>query len=120
MPRTRTAFTLAGARRDFWATSRLRITVEKDLVLVMRSNLSGSSESRLILMRRRPAARRRSQRSASRWPLVGMETRDVVFDTFADERLAASDADFANAQTEEDLGKPVEFGPGENFVVIAV
>src|SRR6266404_1459282 len=48
-------------------------TAEKDLVLVMRSNFSGSSESRLILMRRRPAAMSRSHRSASRWPLVVME-----------------------------------------------
>src|SRR6266849_5583026 len=72
-PRTRTAFTLAGARRDFWAASMPSMTLVNDLVRVMLSNLAGSSESRLMLMRRRPAAIRRSQRSASRWPLVVME-----------------------------------------------
>src|SRR5947208_899900 len=34
MPRTRTAFTLAGAKRDFCATSMLCITVENAFVLV--------------------------------------------------------------------------------------
>src|SRR5437870_5184606 len=71
--RTRTAFTLAGAIREFCTASMPSITLENDLVRVMRSNLAGSSESRLMLMRRKPAARRRSHRSARRWPLVVME-----------------------------------------------
>src|SRR5260370_12843788 len=50
----------------------------------------------------------------------GVETSDVVLDAFADERLAAGDADFADAKAEKDLGETVELGPGENFVVIAV
>src|SRR6266849_5967121 len=98
----------------------LCITVENDLVRVMRSNLPGSSESRLMLTRRRPAARRRSQRSASKWPLVVVETGDVVLDAFPDERLAPGNADFANAQTQKDARQAVEFGPGKNFVVVAV
>src|SRR6266581_2979698 len=49
-----------------------------------------------------------------------VKTRDVVLDAFADERLTAGDANFADAQAEEDLSQTVEFGPGENFVVIAV
>src|SRR6266850_787421 len=50
----------------------------------------------------------------------GVETRDVVLDAFADERLAAGDADFADAKAEENHGETVELRPGENFVVIAV
>src|SRR2546427_5159024 len=49
-----------------------------------------------------------------------VETSDVVLDTFADERLAAGDADFADAQAQEDLGQTVQLGPRENFIVIAV
>jgi len=50
----------------------------------------------------------------------GMETSNVVLDTIADERLAAGDADFADAQAQEDAGETVELRPGENFAVIAV
>src|SRR5216683_846523 len=50
----------------------------------------------------------------------GMEARDVVLDAFADERLAAGDADFTDAQAEKNPSKTVELGPGENFVVFAV
>src|SRR6266849_2568258 len=49
-----------------------------------------------------------------------METSDVVLDAFADEGLAAGNADFADAHAQEDPGEAVEFGPRENFVVIAV
>ena len=50
----------------------------------------------------------------------GVETGDVVLDAFPDERLAPGNADFANAQTQEDAREPVEFGPGKNFVVVTV
>src|SRR5207245_952437 len=50
----------------------------------------------------------------------GVEAGDIFLNTFADERFAAGNADFANAKAEEDRGKPVEFWPGENFVMIAV
>src|SRR6266436_4111972 len=49
-----------------------------------------------------------------------METRDVVFDAFAHERLAAGDADFADAEAQEDFSETVQLGPRENFVVVAV
>src|SRR2546427_9215406 len=49
-----------------------------------------------------------------------VETSDKVFNAIADERLAAGDADFADAQAQEDLGQTVELRPRENFVVIAV
>jgi len=48
-----------------------------------------------------------------------VETREVVLDAVADERLAAGDADFADAQAQEDLGQTVKFGPREDFVVVA-
>src|SRR5713101_5378845 len=50
----------------------------------------------------------------------GVETGDVVLDAFPDERLAPGNADFANAQTQKDARQAVEFGPGKNFVVVAV
>jgi len=56
-----------------WATSMPCITAAKLLVRVMLSNLPGSSESRLMLMRRKPACISRSHRSASKWPLVVIE-----------------------------------------------
>jgi len=43
-----------------------------------------------------------------------VETRDVVLDAFADERLAAGDADFAYSKAKENPGETVELGPGEN------
>src|SRR5216684_1437424 len=50
----------------------------------------------------------------------GVETADVVLDASPDERLAPGNADFADAQTQEDARQAVEFGPGKNFVVVAV
>src|ERR1700745_1567428 len=49
-----------------------------------------------------------------------VETSDEVLNAIPNERSPASDTNFANAQTEEDRGEAVEFGPGENFVVITV
>jgi hypothetical protein len=49
-----------------------------------------------------------------------VETRDVVFDTIANERLAASDANLADAEAKKNAREPVELGPRENFIVIAV
>jgi hypothetical protein len=49
-----------------------------------------------------------------------METRDVVFDTVANERFAAGDANLANAEMQEDAGETVELRPGKNFVVVAI
>src|SRR6266404_5191694 len=49
-----------------------------------------------------------------------MKTRDVVFDAVADERLTAGDANFANAEVQEDASEAVELGPGKNFVVVAI
>jgi len=49
-----------------------------------------------------------------------METCDVIFNAFADERLATSDADFANAETQKNFGQAIKFGPGKNFVVVAI
>ena len=50
----------------------------------------------------------------------GVETSDKVLNAIANERLATGDAYFADAEAEKDRGKPVEFWPGENFVVIAI
>ena len=49
-----------------------------------------------------------------------VQAGDVVFDAFANQRLTAGDADFADAERDEDAREPIEFRPGENLVVIAV
>src|SRR6266852_505894 len=49
-----------------------------------------------------------------------METRDVVFNAVADERLTAGDSNFANAEMQEDASEAVELGPGEDFIVVAI
>lgn len=49
-----------------------------------------------------------------------MEACDVIFDAIADERLTASDANFPNAEVQEDAGKAVELRPREDFVVVAI
>jgi len=89
-----------GAKRDFWATSMLSSRWKNDLVLVMRSNRAGSSESRLILMRRRPAAMsRRSVRPAGGrgghgevFDAQGVETRECSLPRLRGRVLAAGDA----------------------------
>ena len=43
-----------------------------------------------------------------------------IFDSVADKRLSAGDADFANAKADENLRKAVKFRPGEEFVVVAI
>jgi hypothetical protein len=50
----------------------------------------------------------------------GVETRYIVFDAVANEWLAAGDADLADTEAKKNAREPVEFGPGEDFVVIAV
>src|SRR6202007_386552 len=50
----------------------------------------------------------------------GMEAREEVFEAVAHERFAAGDANFADAQANEDPRKTVEFGPGKDFVVVAI
>src|SRR5712692_9854676 len=47
----------------------------------------------------------------------GMETRYIVFDAVANEWLPAGDADLADAKAKKNAREPVEFGPGEDFVV---
>ncbi len=49
-----------------------------------------------------------------------MQPRDVILHAFADQRLAARDANFADAQSQENSRQAVEFRPGENFVVVAI
>jgi hypothetical protein len=49
-----------------------------------------------------------------------VETRDIVFDAVANERLAAGDADLADAKSQKNTREAVELGPGKNFIVIAV
>ena len=49
-----------------------------------------------------------------------METRDVVLDAVANQRLTAGDADLANAEMQEDASEAVELGPGEDFIVVAI
>jgi hypothetical protein len=50
----------------------------------------------------------------------GVEAGDIVFHSFADQRLAARDANFANTEVQENVSEAVEFWPGEDFVVVAV
>src|ERR1700719_1665902 len=49
-----------------------------------------------------------------------MQPRDVILHTFANERLAAGDANFANPQAQENARQAVQLGPGENLSVVAV
>src|SRR5579863_8710381 len=45
---------------------------------------------------------------------------DVVFRAFADQRLAAGDAHFLDAQVHKNAGQPFKFWPGKNLIVFAV
>ncbi len=49
-----------------------------------------------------------------------MEAGNVAFDTVADQRLATSDANLADAKVKEDCRQAVKLVPGEDFVVIAI
>src|SRR5579859_2153806 len=49
-----------------------------------------------------------------------MEPRNVILDAGADQRFAASDANLANAEAQKNVREPVQFGPGKNFVMVAV
>ena len=69
-PRTKTALIFAGPSTDRCAASIPDITDENVLVRVIFSNFSGINESRLMLIRFKPAATSDSQRSASMWPFV--------------------------------------------------
>jgi len=48
------------------------------------------------------------------------EAREIAFDTIADERLSAGDADLANAEAMKNEGEAIEFQPGEDLGVIAI
>src|SRR5580704_15100766 len=49
-----------------------------------------------------------------------VKPRDVILDAFTNQRLTASDANFANAEAQKNARQAVELGPGENFVVISI
>src|SRR5215472_14555868 len=50
----------------------------------------------------------------------GVQAGDIGFYSVADQRFAASDANFADAEVQEDSGQTVKLGPGEDFAVVAV
>src|SRR5882724_4062932 len=50
----------------------------------------------------------------------GMKRGAVIVDAVADEWLTAGDANFANAEMQEDASEAVELGPGEDFIVVAI
>ncbi len=50
----------------------------------------------------------------------GVQPGDIVFHSVPDQRLSTGNANLANAQAQENAGKPVELIPRQNLVVIAV
>src|SRR6266850_460319 len=49
-----------------------------------------------------------------------MKASEEILDTVANQRFTAGDANFANAEMQEDASEAVELGPGKNLVVVAI
>src|SRR5579863_1746768 len=49
-----------------------------------------------------------------------MQPSDVILHASTHQRYSAGDSNFANAQAQKNVREPVEFRPGEDFVVVTI